>query len=78
MASEDFMKHVRSDTGELLRKSWKPDGKTINPANEARLQKWKKRNGLENVSVTAFLVGERFNDARTRAATELRITNSEG
>jgi hypothetical protein len=56
----------------LLRKFWKPNGKTINPANESKLRQWMKDNAIE-VSITSFMIGDTFSEGRARAARDLKI-----
>jgi cytohesin len=56
-----------------LRSFWKPDGITINPANEARIRKWLVEHGINEPSMTVFLHAPGFAGARQQLAEELRL-----
>ena len=66
-------KYQRDQAGEILRRLWKPDGTTIDDTGKQRLESWMKANGLENVSITSFLRGALFEEARARAVKELNL-----
>lgn len=59
---------------DALRRYWKPEG-SINKPNERRLKGWLKANGLNPESITFFLRNELFADARSRAVTDLKLSN---
>jgi hypothetical protein len=64
---------LKDEAGDRLRAFWKPDGKTIDQANEKRLKQWMKQNGLATApgNITFFLREEAFADLRTRAVRAL-------
>jgi|SRR5882724_184732 len=75
---EEFRASTAADaTGKIVRKFWKPDSKTTNKRNEARLEKWMKANGLSNVSITAFISAEYFTQLRIKAIRDLGIASGE-
>ena len=59
------------DGGSGLRTYWKPDGRTSNPENERKLLQWLQRHGYGEVSVSAFIYGDEYRDARSQAEKEL-------
>jgi len=61
----------------LLRKYWKPDGKTIDKQHEARLKMWKEAKGLADVSITALINVEMFAQLRNQAIHDLDIVSGE-
>lgn len=61
---------AEQDAGELLHRFWKPDGKTVDKGNEAKLKEWMKNNGYAKVSITMFLRAE---DPRKTALQDLGI-----
>lgn len=62
-------------SGTKLRKFWKPDGKTVDSANEAKIKAWMKQNGLRTDpgDLTVFLSNTMFMDARDQAVKDLNI-----
>ncbi len=71
-------KYVKSTTGDLLRKFWKPDGNKINTTNEQNLKAWMQKNGIATTpgSITMFLRSDILEKPRIQAVKELGlITN---
>lgn len=68
-------KYIKTIAGETLRKFWKPDGKTIDQANEQKLQQWMKENGFDTGTgaITMFLRNEMLEDARVKAVEDLKL-----
>jgi hypothetical protein len=64
---------LKDEAGDRLRTLWKPDGKTINKESEAKLKKWMKDNGIDEDSLTFFLTGARFSEARQKAKRDLGL-----
>ena len=64
-------------TGNIVRKFWKPDGKTSDKRNEARLRKWMSTNGLSDLSTTTFISREVFAQLRSKAIRDLGIASGE-
>ncbi len=64
---------LKDKAGDALRKFWKPDGKTINAANDAALRDWMRKNDIDDASVTFFLRSDVFKDARLKAAKDLKL-----
>ena len=64
----------RDSAGDLLRRFWKPDGKTIDSANEARLKAWIGENVPDSPSITSFIRGDRYAAWRERAIEDLAVT----
>ena len=62
-------KYLKSNDGDLLEKYWKPDGKTIDATNEAKLKDWMKTQGLETGSgaITMFINSGALQDLRKQA-----------
>jgi hypothetical protein len=67
-------KYLKEASGDTLRKFWKPDGTNIDAGNEAKLKAWMKENQLEHVSITSFLYGDTFSEARAKAITDLKLS----
>jgi hypothetical protein len=59
--------------GEKLRTFWKPDGTTVNPSNEQRLNDWMKANSLDKIPITFFLNSRDHAEQRKRAVEELKL-----
>ena len=68
-------KFIKTTSGDLLRKFWKPDGKTINSKNETKLKDWMKKNFIVTSwgAITMFLRSDVFEDARVQAVKELDL-----
>ncbi len=62
----------------ILRKFWKPDGKTINKTNQAKLNKWLQNNGYPDVPISAFLYLRQYAAARAKAVQGLGLGNLKG
>jgi hypothetical protein len=60
--------------GALLRAFWKPDGKTIDKVHQTTLRDWLKSNGLDDLSITTFLIGDKYSDARSKAVMDLKLS----
>ncbi|MGA2240319.1 MAG: hypothetical protein ABSH06_16015 [Thermodesulfobacteriota bacterium] len=67
-------KYLKEASGDILRNFWKPDATNIDAGNEAKLKAWMKKNQLENVSITSFLYGDIFSEARAKAVTDLKLS----
>ena len=65
--------YLKDKAGDTLRLFWKPDGTTVNAANEATLKTWMANNGISNTSLTLFLRAAHFADARALAIKELNL-----
>lgn len=67
--------YMKSITGDVLRKYWKPDGKDINQANDKKLREWMSANGLSAGpgSITMFLYGAEFEGLRKKAIQDLNL-----
>ena len=67
---------VRDESGDRLRAFWKPDGETVNGANERSLKKWMEENGLAtgHGDIVMFLRDEDKADLRVRAVNDLLET----
>lgn len=65
-----FMKSKASD---LLRKFWKPDGKTADKDHQERLEAWMKENHIatDPGSISMFLYASEFEDLRKKAVQDL-------
>lgn len=66
-------RYLKDKAGQRLRLYWKPDGASINSANEAQLKAWMANNGIDNTSVTLFLRAAHFSEARAKAIEELNL-----
>jgi hypothetical protein len=60
------------DSGQKLRKFWKPDG-TINSENQDKLRKWMRANGVDPGSINFFILDEEFAAKRAKAVADLKI-----
>jgi hypothetical protein len=60
-------------TSKILWKFWRPDGKTANKRNEARLEKWMKANRISDAPITTFIMIEYFARLRAKAIRDLGI-----
>ena len=58
--------------GAKIRKFWKPDGKTIDTDNQARIQKWMTAAGISN-SITFFMRSAVHADFRVKAVEDLGL-----
>ena len=67
---------ARTAAGDTLRSFWKPDGTTIDKGNEQRLVDWMKINGFATGpgTITMFLRSELLEEARAKAARDLKLT----
>jgi hypothetical protein len=67
--------YSNTDTGKILARFWKPDGKSINTKNEASLEKWMEDNHFSTTpgSITVFLRTAEQEEARKRAVQELGL-----
>ncbi len=72
-------KFIKTTAGDLLRKFWKPDGKTINTENKGKLEAWMKKNLIATApgSITMFLRSEVLEDARIQAVKELGLVKEQ-
>lgn len=59
--------------GDCLRVFWKPDGATINDANQVALKRWMSNNNVDTPSITLFLRGSKYQEARKKAVADLNI-----
>lgn len=74
-AAEEVIYKFRSDiSGDMLRNFWKPNGKDINPINQAKLRQWMADNGLGDKLITTFLIGDKYSEAREKALRELGLS----
>lgn len=67
--------YLKDKAGEALRKFWKPDGTTINAANEQKLKAWLSKNGFDPGAITLFLRSKEDADARVKAVNDLGLNN---
>jgi len=67
--------YMKSGTGDVIRKYWKPDGKNINQVNEDKLKNWMSSNDLSvgPGSITMFLYGAEFEGLRKKAIQDLNL-----
>jgi hypothetical protein len=73
--------YQKDSTGDLLRRFWKPDGKTVNKENEQKLKDeitkntadWMKAQGTNEVSVLLFLRDKDFVAARAQVVKNLGL-----
>lgn len=65
--------YKKDQAGDLIRKFWKPDGVSINVANETALKLWMKNNQLDNVSITFFIGSAHLSAAREKATKDIPI-----
>ena len=61
-----------SEHGNILREFWKPGG-AIDQRNQKRLREWMMSKGIASRSITLFLKGNLFRDARAQAVDELGL-----
>lgn len=66
----------RVQSPDILRQFLKPDGSTVNEANQTSLKAWMERNGIDSDSITMFLHGDRYRDARLKATRDLGLTSA--
>lgn len=67
--SDNFSK---TDEGDCLRNYWKPGG-TVDATHEAALKQWMTAHNVGTPSVTMFLRGGKYQDARDQAIKDLNI-----
>lgn len=65
--------YLKDKAGDTLRLFWKPDGKTIDAANEASIKAWMADNGITNTSLTFFIKSGQFAAARVKAVKDLNL-----
>ncbi len=74
--------YQKDSTGDLLRRFWKPDGKTVNKENEQKLKgqeitkntaDWMKAQGTNEVSALLFLRDKDFVAARAQVVKDLGL-----
>jgi hypothetical protein len=67
--------YMKSDSSDILRRYWKPDGKNINQGNEKKLKDWMSSNDLSvgPGSITMFLYGAEFEGLRKKAIQDLKL-----
>ncbi len=71
---KDIVVSYKADAaGAVLRSFWKPDGKTIDKVHETTLRNYLKDNGLDDLSITTFIIGDKYSDARSKAVLDLKI-----
>ncbi|WP_243371622.1 hypothetical protein [Geotalea sp. SG265] len=68
-------KYSRTVSGDSLRSFIKPDGKTIDKANEQRLLQWMKDNGFDTSpgAIPMFLRNKTLEEARVKAMQDLKL-----
>jgi hypothetical protein len=66
------------NAGDALRLFWKPDGRTTDKVNAAKIKAWMRANGLGRVAVTGFVRSSRFAFLRARAVSELKLQMRQG
>ena len=64
-----------NNSGELIRKYWKPDGKDINKENDSNIKDWMRDNGLNTSpgSLTMFIYSDDLKDLRNKAVKDLGL-----
>ena len=69
--------YLKSISGDLLRRYWKPDGENVHPGNEKRLKKWMASNRLavSPGSIAMFLHTSAFEGLRKKAVLDLKFNN---
>jgi len=67
--------YAKTKAGDLLRKFWKPDGKTIDESNQTRLREWMQEKSLATGrgTITMFLRSDVLEEARVRAVQDLGL-----
>jgi hypothetical protein len=72
-------KFVKSASGDALRSFWKPDGTTVDAANQTKLEAWMNQNGVSTAPgmITMFLRSEQFEALRVQAAKDLGLINQQ-
>ena len=65
--------YVRDQSGDILRRFWKPDGENVNEENEKELKEWMGNHGVDSRSVYLFLRSELLADARVQAVQDLKL-----
>lgn len=65
--------YKKDQAGDLIRKFWKPDGTSVDSANEAIIKNWMKNNQLDNVSITFFIRSTHLSSAREKAIKDIPI-----
>lgn len=77
VASDAYAAYGADKNSKLLRKFWKPDGKSIDQTNQTALTGWMTNHGLSTQAgdITLFLSNEMFAHARAQAVRDLDLQN---
>lgn len=67
------LRYDYNDASKAIRALWKPDGKTVNKANEAKILDAMKRNGAASISIPELLRGKEYATVRAIVAHDLKI-----
>jgi len=62
-----FLEFRSQTSDDVLRKFWKPDGRTIDPINQTKIRNWMASEGIKEPSITFFLRAETYAKEREKA-----------